>query len=99
MRVAVIHEWLLVEAGAEKVLGEILALFPAADLFCLLDFLPPDRRGFIDQRTTRTSFIQKLPFAKDKYRLYLPLMPLAIEQFDLSAYDLVISCNYWGYRQ
>ena len=94
MKVAVIHEWLLVEAGAEKVLGEILTLFPAADLFCLLDFIPPGKRGFIGQRATRTSFIQKLPFAKEKYRLYLPLMPLAIEQFDLSAYDLVISCNY-----
>ncbi len=94
MKVAVIHEWLLVEAGAEKVLREILDLFPKADLFCLLDFLPPDRREFLGQRTTRTSFIQQLPFAKDKYRLYLPLMPLAIEQFDLSEYDLVISCNY-----
>lgn len=94
MKVAVIHEWLLVEAGAEKVLGEILSLFPEADLFCLLDFLPPNKRGFIGQRTPKTSFIQKLPFAKDKHRLYLPLMPLAIEQFDLSTYDLVISCNY-----
>ncbi len=94
MKIAVIHEWLLVEAGAEKVLGEILSLFPDADLFCLLDFLPPNKRGFIGNRTTKTSFIQKLPLAKDKYRLYLPLMPLAIEQFDLSDYDLVISCNY-----
>ncbi|MCK5540060.1 MAG: glycosyltransferase family 4 protein [Deltaproteobacteria bacterium] len=94
MKVAVIHEWLLVEAGAEKVLSEILQLYPGADLFCLIDFLPAGERGFIGQRTTRTSFIQHLPFAKNKYRLYLPLMPLAIEQFDLSAYDLVISCNY-----
>ena len=94
MRVAVIHEWLLVEAGAEKVLAEILDLFPDADLFCLIDFLPPGKRGFIGNRTTKTSFIQKLPFAENKYRLYLPLMPLAVEQFDLSSYDLVISCNY-----
>ena len=94
MKVAVIHEWLLVEAGAEKVLGEILNLFPQADLFCLLDYLPAKERGFIGHRVTRTSFIQKMPFAKERYRLYLPLMPLAIEQFDLSRYDLVISCNY-----
>lgn len=94
MKVAVIHEWLLVEAGAEKVLSEIIKLFPDADLFCLIDFLPPKERGFIDNRATRSSFIQKLPFAKERYRLYLPLMPLAIEQFDLSSYDLVISCNY-----
>ena len=94
MKVAVIHEWLLVEAGAEKVLGEILSLFPDADLFCLLDYLPTRERGFIGHRITKTSFMQKLPFAKEKYRLYLPLMPLAIEQFDLSEYDLVISSNY-----
>ena len=94
MKVAIIHEWLLVEAGAEKVLSEILKLFPEADLFCLLDYLPTQERGFIGHRTTKTSFIQKLPFSKEKYRLYLPLMPLAIEQFDLSNYDLVISCNY-----
>ncbi len=94
MKVAVVHEWLLVEAGAEKVLGEILKLFPEADLFCLLDFLPQNARGFIGNRVSKTSFIQKLPFAQDKYRLYLPLMPLAIEQFDLSDYDLVISSNY-----
>ena len=94
MKVAVIHEWLLVEAGAEKVLSEILKLFPEADLFCLIDFLPEKGRGFIGHRATRTSFIQNLPFAKERYRLYLPLMPLAIEQFDLSSYDLIISCNY-----
>ncbi len=94
MKVAVIHEWLLVEAGAEKVLAEILDIFPDADLFCLIDYLPPENRDFIHHKITNTSFIQKLPFAKDKYRFYLPLMPLAIEQFDLSNYDLVISCNY-----
>ncbi len=94
MRVAVVHEWLLVEAGAEKVLAEILKIFPQADLFCLLDYLPAAERGLIGHRTTTTSFIQKLPFAKEKYRWYLPLMPLAVEQFDLSSYDLVISSNY-----
>lgn len=94
MKIAVIHEWLVVEAGAEKVLAEILKIFPEADLFCLLDFLPENQRGFIGHRITKTSFIQNLPMAKDKYRFYLPLMPLAIEQFDLSSYDLVISSNY-----
>ncbi len=94
MKVAVVHEWLLVDAGAENVLREILFLFPDADLFCLLDFLPQDKRKFLGQRAINTSFIQKLPLAKDYHRFYLPLMPLAIEQFDLSYYDLVISCNY-----
>ena len=94
MKVAVVHEWLLVEAGAEKVLGEILKMFPEADLYCLLDFLPEPERTCIGHRTTSTSFIQRLPFAREKYRWYLPLMPLAVEQFDLSGYDLVISSNY-----
>jgi len=94
MKVAVVHEWLLAEAGAEKVLGEILKMFPQAHLFCLLDFLPTMERGFIGHRTTTTSFIQKLPFSRKRYRWYLPLMPLAVEQFDLSNYDLVISSHY-----
>ncbi|MCK5680986.1 glycosyltransferase family 4 protein, partial [bacterium] len=93
MKVAVIHDWLVVVAGAERVLEEILKIFPQADLFCLLDFLPTKERGGIDYRKTTTSFIQNLPFAKTKYRLYLPLMPLAIEQFDLSSYDLIISSS------
>ena len=91
MKVAVIHDWLVVVAGAEKVLGEILELFPQAELYCLLDFLPTKERGIIGYRKTTTSFIQNLPFAKTRYRRYLPLMPLAIEQFDLTSYDLVIS--------
>ena len=91
MKVAVIHDWLVVVGGAEKVLGEILEIFPQAELFCLLDFLPTKERGIIGYRKTTTSFIQNLPFAKTRYRRYLPLMPLAIEQFDLTSYDLVIS--------
>ncbi|MCK5640508.1 MAG: glycosyltransferase, partial [Gammaproteobacteria bacterium] len=93
MKVAVVHDWLIVVAGAEKVLGEILEIFPEADLFCLIDFLPTKEREVLDYRKTTTSFIQNLPLAKTKYRLYLPLMPLAIEQFDLSKYDLVISSS------
>src|SRR5262249_18578293 len=51
-------------------------------------------RGFILNKPVRTSFIQHLPFAKKKYRHYLPLMPLAVEQFDLSAYDLIFSSSH-----
>ncbi|MBN2809143.1 MAG: glycosyltransferase family 4 protein [Deltaproteobacteria bacterium] len=94
MKVAVVHEWLVVKGGAERVLEEILKLFPQADLFCLLDFLPEKERAFIGRRPCRTSFLQKLPGAAKHYRNYLALMPLAIEQFDLSAYDLVISSSY-----
>jgi glycosyltransferase involved in cell wall biosynthesis len=94
----VVHEWLTTYAGSERVLREILSLFPEADLFAVVDFLSDADRAklFGDRppRRARTSFIQRLPFAAKKYRAYLPLMPIAVEQFDLSAYDLVISSNH-----
>lgn len=94
MRVAVVHDWLTVVGGAERVLGEILELFPSADLYSLVDFLPPSERGWLGGRPVRTSFLQKLPFARKHYRAFLPLMPLAVEQWDFSGYDLVISSCY-----
>ena len=94
MRVAFVHDWLTVYAGAERLLEQMLEVYPDADLFSLIDFLPEKYRGCIRHKTPQTSFLQKLPFAKKKYRSYLPLMPLAIEQFDLSSYDLVISNSY-----
>jgi glycosyltransferase involved in cell wall biosynthesis len=94
VKTAVVHDWLVTYAGAERALEQILALYPEAELYSLIDFLPQGSRGFILDKKVRTSFIQSLPFAKKKYRSYLPLMPLAIEQFDLSGYDLVISSSY-----
>ncbi len=94
MKIAIVHDWLVTYAGAERVLEQILLLYPEADLFSLVDFLPADQRAFIQDKPVRTSFIQKLPFAKTKYRSYLPLMPLAVEQFDLSGYDLIISSSH-----
>lgn len=94
LKVAIIHDWLTVYAGAEKTLEQILTLYPQADIFTIVDFLPEKDRGFLAGHTIITSFIQKLPFAKSKYRTYLPLMPLAVEQFDLSGYDLVISSSH-----
>jgi glycosyltransferase involved in cell wall biosynthesis len=92
--VAIVHDWLTMKGGAERVLAEILALYPKADLYTIVDFLPEGEREFLNGHPVRTSFIQGLPFARKRYRLYLPLMPLAVEQFDLSAYDLVISSSY-----
>ena len=94
MKVAIVHDWLVTYAGAERVLEQMLLCFPEADLFAIVDALAPDERKFILDKPVQTSFIQKLPFARKKYREYLPLMPLAIEQFDLSAYDLVISSSH-----
>lgn len=94
IRIAIVHEWLTVYAGAERVLEQMLACYPDADLFGVVDFLSPDQRGFIQNRPVLTSFIQRLPFAKARYRSYLPLMPLAVEQFDLSGYGVVISSSH-----
>ncbi len=94
LRVAVVHDFLYTYAGAEKVLEQILHIFPQADLFSLFDFLPESQRGFIGNRVTHTSFLQRMPFARKKHRMYLPLMPLAIEQLDVSGYDIVISSSY-----
>jgi glycosyltransferase involved in cell wall biosynthesis len=94
MKIAIVHDWLYTYAGAEKVLEQIINCFPEADLFSLIDFLPASERGFIQNKVVKTSFIQKLPFAKTKHRQYLPLMPLAIEQLDVSSYDLIISSSH-----
>jgi glycosyltransferase involved in cell wall biosynthesis len=93
-RVAVVHEWLSGYFGSERVVEQILQVYPQADLFCVADFLPPDERAFINNRPVTTSFIQRLPMARRHFRNYLALMPLAVEQFDLSAYDLVISSSH-----
>ena len=92
LRIAIVHDWLVTYAGAEKVLEQIVACFPDADLFSLVDFL--DDRSFLRGKPVTTSFIQNLPLARSKYRTYLPLMPLAIEQLDVSAYDVVISSSH-----
>ena len=93
-KIAIIHDWLTVYAGAERVLEKMLACYPDADLYSVVDFLPPDGRQFIRDKPVHTSFVQSLPFARHHYRQYLAVMPLAVEQFDLSAYDLVISSSH-----
>ena len=93
-KIAIVHDWLVTYGGAERVLEQMIAVLPHADLFSLYDFIPSTARHFIKNKPVTTSFLQKFPFARKKYRSYLPLMPLAIEQFDLSAYDIVISSSY-----
>ena len=94
VRVAIVHDFLYTYAGAERVLEQILRLCPDADVFSLFDFIPEDRRDFLLNKAVTTSFIQRLPGVKKHHRLYLPLMPLAIEQLDLSNYEVVISSSY-----
>ena len=94
MKIAVIHDWLVTYAGAERVLEQILHCFPNADLFSVIDFIPDGSRDFILNKSVKTSFIQRLPKAEILYRNYLPLMPLAIEQLDLSGYEVIISSSH-----
>ncbi len=94
MKIAIVCDWLVTYAGAEKVLEQLLNCYPEADLFALVDFIEPDKRAFLQYKKVNTSFIQKMPKAKTKYRNYLPLMPLAIEQLDVSDYDIVISSSH-----
>ncbi len=98
MKIALIHDFLFEYAGSEKVLEQILELFPEADLFSLVDFLPHGKRGFIRDKPVKTSFIQNLPLVRKnppKYLpYYVPLMGLAVEQYDLNGYDLVISSSH-----
>lgn len=94
MKIAIVCDWLITYAGSERVLGEIIQCFPDADLFAVVDFIPPEQRAFLQNKPVQTTRIQHFPFARKRYRSYLPWMPLAIEQLDLSAYDLVISSSH-----
>jgi len=94
MRTAIVHEWLDTLGGSEKVLFEMLAMWPDADVFVLVDWMNERHRGPLRGRRITTSFIQRLPFARKRFRNYLPLFPQAAEAFDLRAYDRVISSSH-----
>lgn len=91
LKVAIVHEWLIDYSGSERVVEQLLQCFPQADLYSVVDFLEDHERGFLGGRKARTTFIQNLPRAKKSFRAYLPLMPIAIEQLDMSGYDLILS--------
>jgi len=95
MKKALIHDWFSVYAGAEKCVESFTNIWDDFKIYSLIDFLDEkDRDIILKGKKVKTSFIQKLPFAKNKYRNYLPFFPMAIEQFDLSEYDLVLSSSH-----
>ena len=94
VRTAIVHEWLTNYAGSERVVEQLLRVYPRSDLYALVDFLPDDARGFLGGRRATTSFVQRLPLARKHFRQYLPLMPMAVEQFDLSGHDVIVSSNH-----
>src|SRR5688572_9746248 len=94
MKIAIVCDWLVTLAGAEKVLTELLNCFPQADLFSLIDFIQPQDRSAILNKKTTTSFLQSIPGVKRFYRSLLPLMPYAIVQLDVSEYDVILSSSH-----
>jgi glycosyltransferase involved in cell wall biosynthesis len=93
-KIAFMHEWLVTYAGSEKVLAEMLKEFPNADLYCLVDFSDSKFSAHYAGKKFRTSILQKFHKFPQIYRYLFPLMGIAVEQFDLSAYDLVISNSH-----
>lgn len=93
-KIAIIHEWFINFAGSEKVVEQILNVYPEAELLALLEFLPPEKKVNIQYKKVKTSFLQHLPFSKSKYRYYLPLMPMAVGKMQAPDADIIISSNH-----
>lgn len=95
LKTAIVHDWSTGYAGSERCVESFTNLYPEADTFMLFDFLSDEERKIIfKEKNPKTSFIQNLPFAKNHHRKMLPFCPYAIEQFDLSEYDLIISSSH-----
>ena len=94
MKIALVHDWLTTYAGAERILEQFIEMFPDADLFSLVDFLPEKDRHFLQGKKPKTTFIQHLPLARKHFRHYLPLFYTAMRTLDFSKYDLILSSSH-----
>jgi glycosyltransferase involved in cell wall biosynthesis len=92
MKIAIVHYWLVNFRGGERVVEALCRLYPQADLFTLV-YNPRRMPETIRNRRITTSFLQGFPGASRRYQPYLPFFPVAVEQFDLRDYDLVISSD------
>ena len=93
MKVALVHDWLTGMRGGERVLEVLCELYPDADLYTLV-YVKGQLSEAIEKMKIKTSFLQKVPGISKFYRSYLPLFPMAIEQFDLKGYELIISTSH-----
>ncbi len=93
MRVAIVHDWLTGMRGGERVLEALLDLWPDAEIFTLLH-VPGSVSARIESRPIHTSFVDRIPAARPRYRALLPLFPAAVERFDLRGFDLVVSSSH-----
>ena len=95
MKIAIVHDWFTTYAGSERCVESFTNIWNDADIFTLVDFLnDKDRQIILKGKNTNTTFIQNLPFAHKYHRHYFPIFSLAIEQLDLSGYDLIISSSH-----
>jgi glycosyltransferase involved in cell wall biosynthesis len=95
LKIAFVHDWFLEYLGSEKCVESFVNIWKDADIFSLVDFLSDeDRNVILKGKKAETSFVQKLPFSRTNHRVYLSLFPLAIEQLDLSEYDLILSSSH-----
>ncbi|HDY8316042.1 TPA: glycosyltransferase family 4 protein [Klebsiella pneumoniae] len=92
--VGIVTDWLVTYAGAERVVKEFIDLYPTAELYSVIDFLNDEARKQLNNKQAKTTFIQNLPFSRTNYQKYLPLMPLAIEQLDVTSHDVVLSSSH-----
>lgn len=92
MKIAFVHEYLNQFGGAERMLQVLCSIYPEAPIYTLL-YDKKSTGGVFEDKVIYTSFLQKIPFAKKHHRLFPLLMPLAMEQFDFSGYDTVISIS------
>lgn len=92
MKVALVHEYLTNFAGSEQVLLALHELFPDAPIYTAI--YNPEKCPQFRNADVRTSFLQNFPKAKTRYQVYIPLMPLAVEGYDLSEYDVIISDSH-----
>jgi glycosyltransferase involved in cell wall biosynthesis len=93
MRIAFVHDWLTGMRGGEKALEVLCERYPDAELFTLVH-VPGAVSPAIERLRPHTSFIQHLPLVKRYYRQYLPLFPIAIEQFAFDRFDVVVSLSH-----
>ncbi|WP_200793119.1 glycosyltransferase family 4 protein [Klebsiella variicola] len=94
LNVGVVADWFITYAGSEKVVAEFLDVFPEAELYSVVDFLSSENKSHFKNKNITTTFIQNFPFARKKYQSYLPFMPLAIEQLDVSKHDVILSSSH-----
>jgi len=93
MKIAIVHDWFTTYAGGEKVVEALCELWPQADIFTLVYNAERYQNTIIARHKVTTSFIDRFPWGKKLFRHYFAFYPLAVEQFDLRGYDVVVSSS------